>query len=377
MATRKKERIPNGQLPSSKITDFYTSPVKIRNVEESTCIIDVEVKEEPVSELDISLQSSSVILTPDSSPCKDKELTNNNTNNNNNCELLSLKLDQLSGPDSSEKCHIESLPDLFNDNTTSPTSASKSTNIVPESGHCKHILQEDIKTESSTSSPVHPAQTSSTSLPKKRKGRKGKVKSTTATVKSEVQPKAGRKKKLESDVSNNKTITDFFPVRRSGRKCQSEIQKMRMIEYEVKVLSQCEDGLEVVDLNGKGRGVIATKPFKKGDFIVEYAGDLINLAESKDREEFYGMSTQYGCYMYYFTIKDKRYCIDATAETGKLGRLLNHSRHGNCCTKLIEIKDCPFLILIASRDIVKGEELLYDYGDRSKESIAAHPWLKS
>ena len=24
-----------------------------------------------------------------------------------------------------------------------------------------------------------------------------------------------------------------------------------------------------------------------------------------------------------------------------------------------------------------GEELLYDYGDRNKESLAAHPWLKS
>jgi len=27
------------------------------------------------------------------------------------------------------------------------------------------------------------------------------------------------------------------------------------------------------------------------------------------------------------------------------------------------------------RDIEPGEELLYDYGDRSKESLEAHPWL--
>ncbi|ESO95519.1 hypothetical protein LOTGIDRAFT_117025 [Lottia gigantea] len=185
-------------------------------------------------------------------------------------------------------------------------------------------------------------------------------------------------RKVESDITTtNKTITDYFPVRRSGRRCKSELEKERMIEYEDKVLTYCEDGLEVVKMEDKGRGVVATKMFKKGDFVVEYAGDLIDLAESKDREMFYGMSTKFGCYMYYFNLKGKHYCIDATAESGKLGRLLNHSRISfNCCTKLIEIKNTPYLIIIASRDIVKGEELLYDYGDRSKESLEAHPWLK-
>ena len=72
------------------------------------------------------------------------------------------------------------------------------------------------------------------------------------------------------------------------------------------------------------------------------------------------------------------FSIDATAESGKLGRLLNHSKtHGNCHTKLVEIKGNPYLILVASRDISAGEELQYDYGDRSKDSLASHPWLKS
>jgi histone-lysine N-methyltransferase SETD8 len=35
----------------------------------------------------------------------------------------------------------------------------------------------------------------------------------------------------------------------------------------------------------------------------------------------------------------------------------------------------PRLILVAKHDIEPGTELLYDYGDRSKESLAAHPWL--
>ena len=70
--------------------------------------------------------------------------------------------------------------------------------------------------------------------------------------------------------------------------------------------------------------------------------------------------------------------VDATAESPYLGRLLNHSRlDNNCQTKVVDINNRPFLILVASRDIKQGEELLYDYGDRSKDAVEAHPWLKS
>lgn len=69
------------------------------------------------------------------------------------------------------------------------------------------------------------------------------------------------------------------------------------------------------------------------------------------------------------------FSIDATAETGKLGRLVNHSRNGNLVTRTIFVDQEPRLALIAKVDIKKGEELLYDYGDRSKESLEHHPWL--
>lgn len=72
----------------------------------------------------------------------------------------------------------------------------------------------------------------------------------------------------------------------------------------------------------------------------------------------------------------KYYSVDATKETSRLGRLINHSKTGNCQTKLHPINGTPHLILVASRDIEAEEELLYDYGDRSKASVLAHPWLK-
>lgn len=68
--------------------------------------------------------------------------------------------------------------------------------------------------------------------------------------------------------------------------------------------------------------------------------------------------------------------MDATLETERLGRLINHSKSGNCQTKLHPIDGSPHLILVASRDIAAEEELLYDYGDRSSAAVSAHPWLK-
>lgn len=69
------------------------------------------------------------------------------------------------------------------------------------------------------------------------------------------------------------------------------------------------------------------------------------------------------------------YSIDATAETGKPGRLVNHSRNGNLMTKIVSYKNKPHLVLLAKDDINEGEELTYDYGDRRKEALIHHPWL--
>lgn len=69
------------------------------------------------------------------------------------------------------------------------------------------------------------------------------------------------------------------------------------------------------------------------------------------------------------------YSIDATAESTRLGRLVNHSRFGNLGPKVIEVSALPRIVLIAKTDIKRGEELTYDYGDRSKTSLINHPWL--
>lgn len=185
-------------------------------------------------------------------------------------------------------------------------------------------------------------------------------------------------KMVLNDETNNKKITDFFQIRKSSRKCKSELEKDKKEHIEKAIINKLEDGLLVKQIENKGRGVFSTRSFLKGDFIVEYAGDLITYKEAKKRESEYGKDAAIGCYMYYFDFKSKSYCIDATAETNRLGRLLNHSKiNPNCHTKLFEVNSQPHLIIIASRDIQSDEELTYDYGDRSKDAVKAHPWLNS
>ncbi|XP_056274271.1 lysine methyltransferase 5Ab isoform X3 [Pseudoliparis swirei] len=191
--------------------------------------------------------------------------------------------------------------------------------------------------------------------------------------------RTGRKlgaKKTESKAPQNRKVTDYYPIRRSNRKTKTELKSEEHGHIDDLIKNDIEEGMQIKTIEGKGRGIFASKIFKKGEFVVEYHGDLLELAEAKIRESHYIQDPLKGCYMYYFQYQSKTYCVDATEETSRLGRLINHSKTGNCQTRLHAIEGTPHLILVASRDIAAEEELLYDYGDRSKASVLAHPWLK-
>lgn len=191
----------------------------------------------------------------------------------------------------------------------------------------------------------------------------------------------GRKKKERKKgekQSRQTEVSEYFAVRRSSRRCKSAIEGEKQKELEEALVSGKEDGLEVKEVEGKGRGVFSQHKFTKGQFVCEYAGELIDYQTAKEREKLYEGKTEFGCYMYYFTFKNKKMCVDATKESGRLGRLLNHSKSAaNCATRLVNVKDRPYLILETTRDVQAGEELLYDYGERSKDIIQFHQWLKS
>jgi histone-lysine N-methyltransferase SETD8 len=110
--------------------------------------------------------------------------------------------------------------------------------------------------------------------------------------------------------------------KRPRRKTKADLMNEQKAEVESRLLIDSDDGLKLKEVKvvGKGRGVVATKDFKKNDFLVEYAGDLISLKEAKEREAQYIRNQLPGGYLYYFRSHEKPYCIDATAETDRLGK---------------------------------------------------------
>ncbi|XP_064461175.1 N-lysine methyltransferase KMT5A-like isoform X1 [Ornithodoros turicata] len=192
---------------------------------------------------------------------------------------------------------------------------------------------------------------------------------------------AGKTSKQDASETTKKAevqshaLTEYFPVRRSVRKTRTTLKKEKQKHVEEAILTGNEEGFEVIELDDKGRGVITTKHVRAGEFVLEYAGELISVHEAKEREHIYAKDNSIGCYMYYFTCRNKQYCVDATQESGRLGRLVNHSKKGNLKTQTCIVQGTPRLVLVAQRDITPGEELLYDYGDRSKASIQSYPWL--
>lgn len=102
-------------------------------------------------------------------------------------------------------------------------------------------------------------------------------------------------------------MTDFFPIRRSVRKTKKAVEQENEQSIQLAIEKQLEDGLIVKSFAEKGRGIIAGKPFKRGEFVVEYIGDLIEQSEADRREEEYAKDANFGCYMYYFKHKEQQW----------------------------------------------------------------------
>lgn len=142
------------------------------------------------------------------------------------------------------------------------------------------------------------------------------------------------------------------------------------------IATRSDRGLNIRNFVGKGRGVTAARVFRRGEFVTEYTGEILSATEAKRREEEYATDNRTGSYMFYFKHEEKRYCIDGTPESTGPGRLINHSRRdANLQPKLTIIRGRPHIVFFAKKEIRIGDELLYDYGDRTKESLSFFSWL--
>ncbi|XP_049325733.1 N-lysine methyltransferase KMT5A-A-like [Astyanax mexicanus] len=142
------------------------------------------------------------------------------------------------------------------------------------------------------------------------------------------------------------------------------------------VVSQTWRGLAIKDFGpGKGLGVVATRPFSKGDIVCDYHGKIITA--EKGRKLMQSMVDEAG-YMFFFKAGGRDLCIDAQTFPCKchphadtIGRRMNHSRKNPNvkpmhCTLLVDGEDKDVILFRALKDIPVDTELKFDYGVNRK-----------
>lgn len=78
---------------------------------------------------------------------------------------------------------------------------------------------------------------------------------------------------------------------------------------------------------GKGWGIKALEKIHKGDFIIEYVGEVIDADELEIRMRKYKNDRHF----YFLTLVGSE-CIDASRK-GNWARFINHSCNPNCVTQ--------------------------------------------
>ena len=98
-------------------------------------------------------------------------------------------------------------------------------------------------------------------------------------------------------------------------------------------------------------GLYANCYIKKGTRIIEYKGKIISVKKSEEYPKFDNDKA-----IYLFNI-NRKYDLDGNFKFNT-ARLINHSCNPNC-----EVFGSGMKVWVyAMRDIIKGEELSYDYG---------------
>ncbi|KAJ7959179.1 Histone-lysine N-methyltransferase ASHH2 [Quillaja saponaria] len=107
----------------------------------------------------------------------------------------------------------------------------------------------------------------------------------------------------------------------------------------------------------KGYGLHSLEDISKGQFLIEYVGEVLDMHAHEARQREYALK---GHRHFYFMTLNGSEVIDASAK-GNLGRFINHSCEPNCRTEKWMVNGEICIGLFALRDIKKGEEVTFDY----------------
>jgi histone-lysine N-methyltransferase SETD2 len=131
-----------------------------------------------------------------------------------------------------------------------------------------------------------------------------------------------------------------------GSKCQN--QKFQSKRYAK---------LDIRRTGKKGHGLFTKQALRKGEFIVEYVGEVLHEDEYRARKNRYEAE---GKRHYYFMTLSSSETIDA-AERGNAGRFLNHSCQPNCETQKWMVNGELCIGIYALEPVAADEELTFDY----------------
>ncbi|XP_059057324.1 histone-lysine N-methyltransferase Su(var)3-9-like isoform X1 [Achroia grisella] len=120
--------------------------------------------------------------------------------------------------------------------------------------------------------------------------------------------------------------------------------------------------------NGCGWGVKTDQAIKKGQFLCQYVGEVITFEEAEKRGREYDARGLTYLFDLDFNSVENPYVVDA-AHLGNVSHFINHSCEPNLGVWAVWA-DCldpnlPMLALFATRDIEAGEELCFDYLQKS------------
>ncbi|XP_045918929.1 histone-lysine N-methyltransferase NSD2 isoform X2 [Micropterus dolomieu] len=114
---------------------------------------------------------------------------------------------------------------------------------------------------------------------------------------------------------------------------------------------------KIIKTPGKGWGLVSLRDIKKGEFVNEYIGELIDEEECRARIKY---AQENNITDFYMLTIDKDRIIDAGPK-GNYSRFMNHSCQPNCETQKWTVNGDTRVGLFAVCDIPAGTELTFNY----------------
>ncbi|XP_037394185.1 histone-lysine N-methyltransferase NSD2 isoform X1 [Pygocentrus nattereri] len=179
----------------------------------------------------------------------------------------------------------------------------------------------------------------------------GRVQIYTADIseipKCNCKPTDERPCSFESECLNRMLLYECHPqVCPAGERCMNQDFTKRLYP-ETKIFRTA----------GKGWGLFTLRDIKKGEFVNEYVGELIDEEECRARIKY---AQENDITNFYMLTIDKDRIIDAGPK-GNYSRFMNHSCQPNCETQKWTVNGDTRVGLFAVCDIPTGTELTFNY----------------